>query len=553
MRRTNLDAHRAKPRRASPARSAGKPLTPSASPGEYPPQGVESLGSDNAVGGLRLDESMTQHEPRRPTPIKIFVSYAPGDEALRCELSRHLADLDRCGAINTWSAQSLHPGEEWDLVTQARLNAADLILLLVTSDYLASDSCMEKETARALARARAEGVVVIPILARPCDWAPSSFAHLSALPTGSLAVTAWSNRDQAWESVARDIRSVVEGLQEGSANGTDVPVSRVSSSINPFEFGSTVPADRFAGRRAQRADVRSRFGGIAAQSLSLVGLQRSGKSSLFRYVAEKTKEFCAPEQNPLVVSLDLGSKLFHTPEGILEGLRHAVERQTGTSPWKKEQSQDGFAVNDGLELLRDQRVRLVVLLDDFERISARLDRFQDWGEDWRSKASAGYFALGIATRRPLVEVYSHCGLTSPFGNIFSTTRLGALLHEEWTALVRNRFSQHGGHVTDRDLTFIDELSGGLPFYVQMAASLLWQHRAHEKTRTEFRLQSADRFRELWHSLTAPEQHALRYGSGTPGRAAPAPAVVEDMIRYGVLRADGGVFSSIFADVVRAQP
>jgi hypothetical protein len=78
----------------------------------------------------------------------------------------------------------------------------------------------------------------------------------------------------------------------------------------------------------------------------------------------------------------------------------------------------------------------------------------------------------VASKRPISEMYQGLGLTSPFGNIFSTTFLGGLEREAWERLVREGFA--GSKVSAETLAWIDELAGGLPLYVQMAAALLWQ-------------------------------------------------------------------------------
>jgi hypothetical protein len=197
-------------------------------------------------------------------------------------------------------------------------------------------------------------------------------------------------------------------------------------------------------------------------------------------------------------------------------------------------------------------VRLIVLLDDLQRIGARLDRFQDWGEDFRAKANAGYLALVVASRRTLAEVYGACGLTSPFGNIFSTVTLGAMLREEWVVLVQQGFQRAQVDLTAADIALIDELAGGIPFYVQMAASLLWQHRDHHVVRLEFQLQVRDRFAELWIGLSPKEQRVLRYQSGASREIDVSQEVTQDLVRFGLIRPSGGVFSTVFAAFVREQ-
>ncbi|MEH2046748.1 S1 family peptidase [Nostoc sp.] len=90
---------------------------------------------------------------------------------------------------------------------------------------------------------------------------------------------------------------------------------------NPFEYGSPVSPQRFYGRKREILEIKNRIGAISPQCVNLVGLRRNGKTSLLRYIRERISKFCSPEQKPLVVALDLTSGNFHTPKGIIEGLR----------------------------------------------------------------------------------------------------------------------------------------------------------------------------------------------------------------------------------------
>jgi hypothetical protein len=327
--------------------------------------------------------------------------------------------------------------------------------------------------------------------------------------------------------------------------------SPARTGTNPFIVGNAVPPEQFYGRAAQREHIKNRIGGSVAECISIVGMRRSGKSSLLRYIRERIHEFCAPD-HLIIVTLDLQDRRFHTPEGMSEGLRRGIERATGHVPWERDENADPWAITDGLEQLRDGGQRLLVLIDEFEQIGRRLDQFQDWGDDWRAKTSAGLLALVIATLRPLEEIYIHCGLTSPFGNIFTSTTLGALEPAAWQQLVQDGFAAAGNHLGAVDLPFIHDLAGGLPYYTQLAAALLWQHGDHARARAEFVQQARPRFAELWRDLREDEQRILRHAAGVPGVSMPAgsAALHERLHDNGLLRADGQIFSSVFAEFVR---
>src|SRR5512147_326229 len=109
--------------------------------------------------------------PERPAvPISLFYSYSHKDEALRDELETHLSLLRRQGFLSGWHDRRIAAGTEWAGQIDHHLEAADVILLLVSSDFLASDYCWDVETRRAMDRHEAGTARVIPVILRPCDW-----------------------------------------------------------------------------------------------------------------------------------------------------------------------------------------------------------------------------------------------------------------------------------------------------------------------------------------------------------------------------------------------
>jgi hypothetical protein len=176
---------------------------------------------------------------------------------------------------------------------------------------------------------------------------------------------------------------------ENNPQDTEIESDRTGQlSMNPFIFGDPVPPEKFYGRQQAILEVKNRIGAIASQSVNIVGLRRIGKTSLLQYIRSNPTEFIQPEQQPLIVSLDLQGNPVSTPAGIVEGLRRGIMREQGKEPWKQDENEDDWAVQDGLEALRDRGVRLIVMLDEFEAISSRLEQFQGWGEDWRSNMGA---------------------------------------------------------------------------------------------------------------------------------------------------------------------
>src|SRR5262249_6120408 len=128
-----------------------------------------------------------------PAPIEVFYSYAHEDEPLRNELEKHLSILYREGLISSWHDRRIEPGIDWEKDIDTHFETASLILLLISSDFLASGYC-EVEMKRAMERHQAKEARVIPILLRPVEWHGAPFGHLQMLPTGCRPVTSWLDK-----------------------------------------------------------------------------------------------------------------------------------------------------------------------------------------------------------------------------------------------------------------------------------------------------------------------------------------------------------------------
>jgi len=150
--------------------------------------------------------------------LRAFVSYSHKDEALRAALGAHLSILVSEKVINPWHDRAIEAGEEWDREIEARLNSAEIVLLLVSSDFLASRYCYGKEMERALERHEEDKARVIPVILRPCDWQYAAFAKLQALPRDGKPVTTWTNQDEAFVDIARGIRRTTALLRTPRAS-----------------------------------------------------------------------------------------------------------------------------------------------------------------------------------------------------------------------------------------------------------------------------------------------------------------------------------------------
>jgi parallel beta-helix repeat protein len=146
--------------------------------------------------------------------IEVLISYSHIDEPLRNELEKHLSILKRQKLISTWHDRKIGAGEEWKEQIDDHLNSAQIILLLISADFLASDYCYNIEIKRAMERHESGEARVIPIILRPVDWKGAPFGKLQALPTNAEPIVSkkWGCTDEAFVDVARGLRATVGSL-----------------------------------------------------------------------------------------------------------------------------------------------------------------------------------------------------------------------------------------------------------------------------------------------------------------------------------------------------
>lgn len=161
--------------------------------------------------------------PQPAEAVEVFLSYAREDAELCVRLHKQLSFLRRSKNVSLWYDSEISPGEEWHAEIKERLDSADLILLLVSADFAASDFCYEIEAGRAMERHNAGEAVVVPIILHPCQWQSAPFAKLQALPEGGKAVSEWSNVTSALDDVARGVSEVVDRILAERAAASPSP------------------------------------------------------------------------------------------------------------------------------------------------------------------------------------------------------------------------------------------------------------------------------------------------------------------------------------------
>jgi hypothetical protein len=151
-----------------------------------------------------------------PHPLATFLSYSHKNGEQRDKLREHFVQLERGGLIRFWDDRELQVGQEFNVAIGEELELAEVFILLVSQQFIASEYCWGTEMKRALERHEAGTALVLPVIATPCDWQHSPLAKLVVAPTGGKPISEWPNQEAGWANAAVLSRQAIVAFRERS-------------------------------------------------------------------------------------------------------------------------------------------------------------------------------------------------------------------------------------------------------------------------------------------------------------------------------------------------
>lgn len=150
--------------------------------------------------------------PPNTRKVKVFFSYSHKDDRIKENLDIHFSTLKRLEKIEVWHDRQLTGGQDWDATIKKELQEADVILLMISANFVASTYIWEVELKQALERHERGEAVVIPIFGKSCDFSGLPFAGLQGYPRDAKFISKQTNKDAAYTEVAKEVRRDVEAL-----------------------------------------------------------------------------------------------------------------------------------------------------------------------------------------------------------------------------------------------------------------------------------------------------------------------------------------------------
>src|SRR3990170_341807 len=298
-------------------------------------------------------------------------------------------------------------------------------------------------------------------------------------------------------------------------------------SINPFTFGNPIrDPSRFFGRSQEIRQVVSRLLSSAHESTSIVGERRMGKTSLLDHLAhpDVAPSLGLTPDRYCLVYLDFQGLTDITTGRFWQRAISKMARSSCEPDLVAELKQaagqsefDLFDLEDLFDLVTGRGVHVVLLLDEFEYVTQNPNLGADFFGGLRALAIHHGLSLVPATRRELVDLcHSDEIKGSPFFNIFANVVLRPFAGDETAELIRGHVASTDLSITPQEEAFLARLSGGYPFFIQMAGYYwvegklrgLAEAALEAFAAREFDQQSDSHFTYLWSHCSDSEKITL---------------------------------------------
>lgn len=147
----------------------------------------------------------------------LLTIHAPEDSDYNQQLQRHLSSLEEEGLITRWDVGMVLPGMDLQQAVEQKLKDTQVVIVLLSADFVASDNCelLEQQIFSLQAKYK---YTIVPVLLRPCLYG-ERYKHYNLLPDKDQAVTSnnWSNTDEALAKVAASIAQTVRDIIDGKS------------------------------------------------------------------------------------------------------------------------------------------------------------------------------------------------------------------------------------------------------------------------------------------------------------------------------------------------
>ena len=210
----------------------------------------------------------------------IFISYSHKDEVWKDRLRPHLQALELDDRIVVWDDRKIDAGDTWYPEIKDAINRARVAVCLISADFLASKFCVKEEIPAFLQRRETEGVVILPVLVRPCFWEKTEWlSQVQMLPRDGKSVASdfKDDFDTVFTAVAKRIFEVIDN-PDYQPPAPPAPIWTMPEKLDTSRL--PVTGSELFGRQAQLELLDEAWDSAATNVVSFVAWGGVGKSTL---------------------------------------------------------------------------------------------------------------------------------------------------------------------------------------------------------------------------------------------------------------------------------
>jgi tetratricopeptide (TPR) repeat protein len=210
----------------------------------------------------------------------VFISYSHKDEDWKNRLRPHLKVLEQAGRIVIWDDRDIDAGAQWYNHIMAAMETAAVAVCLISADYLASDFCTKEEIPYLLERRERDGMLLLPVLLRPCPWKVARWLEKTQMiPRDGKSITK-DFRDNEDEVFALVAETIFDKLENPDYRAPVPPPPRWSPPEKVETGRLPVTGAELFGRQGELEWLDAAWSAEATNVVSLVAWGGVGKSTL---------------------------------------------------------------------------------------------------------------------------------------------------------------------------------------------------------------------------------------------------------------------------------
>lgn len=374
-------------------------------------------------------------------PINLYFSFVEEDEKYLKDLETSFEMLRKSDGLYDWSCKKLIPGSDREEITKEKIQESDIILLLVSSDFLASKYHFNVEVQQAMKMHAERKATVIPIIVRHCDWRHESspIRNLQPLPKGGHPISQVEEKDGIYNEITQELKQIIKTIREKKEHNLIKNVLSTNAGINILN-DYPKPNPLFTGREQELSEFER-----SLDKFSIIVVEGLGGIGKTEFMAKYIEQFVAGKDKILWLN------------GSRESKFEVFVQNAGYGDLLKGENKSLLAIFSGFKSLIERDGKMI-FLDNFQTLDPVFSDFVAFAKQLEN----GKIIL-ITKSEPIIPE-----------KIFHIIRLEGLDLDavNYGTKLRDNHLQQYKHITEKDIEIICKSTAGHPLAMQLAFQLM---------------------------------------------------------------------------------